>query len=111
MTTAADAFPRAFRLHTRDGRIILGAQWPAGRVVVDEDGHGLITGAHNLGDLHHINITRIEWADTPATCQASTISALGNPLGPCVLRPHTGPVHQDATGATWWTRTDHPKGT
>ena len=42
---------------------------------------------------------------TPAlrsTCDASHTNSLG-PLGPCVLRHrHDGPLHKDATGATWW---------
>jgi hypothetical protein len=39
----------------------------------------------------------------PGTCDASTPSAVGDPLGPCVLRyGHDGPVHQTAGGAKWW---------
>lgn len=43
---------------------------------------------------------------TPArrsTCDASLDSGFTNPLGPCVLRHrHDGPLHKDASGATWW---------
>ncbi|MGA5486680.1 hypothetical protein ACPCK1_02765 [Streptomyces pseudogriseolus] len=37
------------------------------------------------------------------TCDASTAGLAGDTLGPCILRHgHDGPVHKDATGATWW---------
>ncbi len=38
------------------------------------------------------------------TCDASHTAGLaGGALGPCILRHgHDGPVHKDATGATWW---------
>ncbi|HET9382564.1 MAG TPA: hypothetical protein VFP69_17275 [Streptomyces sp.] len=39
------------------------------------------------------------------TCDASHATGIGA-VGPCVLhRDHDGPVHRDATGATWW---QHP---
>lgn len=39
------------------------------------------------------------------TCDASHATGIGA-VGPCVLhRDHTGPVHKDAHGTTWW---QHP---
>lgn len=50
-------------------------------------------------------LTAYGYAITRNTCDASAPQALGA-IGPCILRHHhTGPVHQDANGATWWLRT------
>jgi hypothetical protein len=46
---------------------------------------------------------------TADTCDTSTLGAVGGILGPCVLRRHhDGPVHQNAYGTTWSTRTPEP---
>lgn len=102
-------FPRAFLFHHRGGSVP-GVVLPSGRAVVIEDEEfGAATTAPTLDDLIRAYPGgRVEW---PGTCQASTTGALGQPLGPCVLRPHKSPVHQDTTGTTWSTRTDHPKET
>ncbi|MFB6950202.1 hypothetical protein ACFCXP_11280 [Streptomyces niveus] len=104
-------FPQAFLLHHRGGTHP-GLQLPSGRaVLIEDETAGFATVAPTTDDLlKGYPGARIEWPD-PGTCQASTIGGLGQALGPCVLRPHTGPVHQDRTGATWWIRTDLPKGT
>lgn len=108
--TVAD-FPRPFLLHYR-AETFPGVVLPSGRaLVIEDETTGIVIVAPTPDDLlRGYSAARIEWPD-PGTCQASTISALDQALGPCVLRPHTSPVHQDHTGATWWTRTDHPKGT
>lgn len=53
-------------------------------------------------------IDRAIYASThPDTCDASVRRPLDRNLGPCILRhQHDGPVHKDATGATW-TSTRH----
>ena len=39
----------------------------------------------------------------PLACHASADIGVTGSLGPCVLRfRHDGPVHEDATGARWW---------
>jgi hypothetical protein len=48
---------------------------------------------------------RIVPGSTPmrTTCDASFDTGTTSPAGPCILRAgHDGPLHQDATGATWW---------
>ncbi|MFE9923291.1 hypothetical protein ACFYQA_17400 [Streptomyces sp. NPDC005774] len=44
----------------------------------------------------------------PPACEASHTTPYST-LGPCTLRDgHNGPVHKDATGATWWTDAPAP---
>jgi hypothetical protein len=70
--------------------------------------------ADAIAEWHHDwdKATFLEAADAviavlPDTCDASANALGGEPVGPCILRHgHDGPVHQDATGAKWWPRTD-----
>lgn len=104
-------YPKGFLFH-HHGDTFTGVVLPSGRaLLVDDQPFGLATVAPTLAALTKAYPgARVDWPPV-GTCEASIIGALGQTLGPCVLRPHTSPVHQDATGATWWTRTDHPKGT
>ncbi|WP_381797260.1 hypothetical protein [Streptomyces niveus] len=105
-------FPKPFLLHYRSAETLPGMVLPSGRAaVIEDEDTGFAIVAPTVDDLLvGYSAARIEWPE-PGTCQASTIGGLGQALGPCTLRPHTGPVHQDRTGATWWIRTDLPKGT
>lgn len=57
--------------------------------------------------ITHDDRTTMPTPRTAPTCDASTIAATGSVtgphlFGPCILRQdHDGPVHKDATGATW----------
>jgi hypothetical protein len=66
-------FARPFRLHTTEGHVLQGAEFPSGRVVVDRldegDTYYDFTIALDVGSLlvERFAHARVEWADQPET--------------------------------------------
>jgi hypothetical protein len=106
------AYTRGFRLHLAHGRVLDGAEFPNGRVIVMDDPEwGLCSGARSA-DLLQAGYpgARIEWADqTPAEhCGHQPPTAIGEHglTTECVLRPGHQGSHADENGMRWWPTTD-----
>lgn len=104
------AYARGFRLHLAHGRVLDGAEFPNGRVIVMDDPEwGLCSGAR-AADLLQAGYpgARIEWShQTPSEhCghQPPRISEHGSPTE-CALRPGHSGSHADQHGMRWWTST------
>ncbi|WP_435610874.1 hypothetical protein [Streptomyces sp. C10-9-1] len=79
---AEGEFVRGFRLHLRDGQVLDGAAFPAGRALVADDSEaGLVTAAGSVDQLlaGGYHGARLEWAPTAPAASTAPLAA-GLPL-------------------------------
>ncbi|MFE4691726.1 hypothetical protein ACFRH6_16905 [Streptomyces sp. NPDC056749] len=92
------AYARGFRLHLKGGRVLDGAQFPGGQVVVMDDPEwGLCSGARSADLLTSCYPdSRIEWPDDQDV--AADAAQDLDPAQPCTQHPHA-PVIGGLCGA------------